>query len=408
VRDAHVRVRSLVFTSLGHFINDGESFLVPVIAAVMVTQRGLTPLDVTLMFLIFYSSSSVLSVYIGNFADVTGKLGPIIAVGLSFVSLGFLGFYLSASYTSGFIFIVFVIVSAFLAGFGGAFYHPLGASVLQSAFQNKSQGRALGINGATGSVGRALYPSLLFLIATFITTFDSIAALAILGFSGSLAIWIGLRTVKLSTPVKQSSERKAKFSEAFNKGIIILTLVSFVRSLAIMGLNSWLSIYISMQKGVGVTHVLGIMLTIMYSAAIIGAPLFGMLVDRFDKRLIFGLSSAGSGVSVIGYLFTSGPLEILFLFLFGFFAFSTFPLVFSISSDYAPEGAASLANALAWGLGVTGGGAVGPVLIGAIIANNYANLGFAFEIMALVTLFSALGAGILPKSKRSTKVSPFA
>jgi len=397
-----------VFTSLGHFINDGEGFLVPVIAAALAAERGLTPLEVTMVFLAFYSSSSILSVYVGNFADITGKPGPIIAVGLTLVSVGFLGFSLSAFYTSGLLFLASVIVSAFLAGFGGAFYHPLGASILQSVFQNKSGGKALGINGAVGSVGRALYPSLLVLIAALVTTFDALAILAVVGLFASSAIWVGLRKVpKPVTHTKQSTERKTKFSAAFTRGIIALTAVAFVRSFAVIGVNSWIPTFISIQRGVGITNLLGITLTTMYASAIIGQPLFGALVDRFDKRLILGLSSVGSGLSIIGYLSVTGILEIALLSLFGFFAFSAFPLVFSLASDYAPEGSSSLANALAWGLGVTGGGAVGPIVTGAIIGNDYAHLGFAFEIMVVVVLISAFMTALIPKAQKSTKVALF-
>jgi FSR family fosmidomycin resistance protein-like MFS transporter len=406
-QDAHTRLKSLVFTSLGHFINDGEGFLVPVIAAALATEKGLTPLEVTLMFLAFYASSSILSVYVGNFADKRGKPGPIIAVGLTLVSVGFLGFSFSATYTSELLFFALVIVSALLAGFGGAFYHPLGASVLRAAFSGKSGGKALGINGAFGSVGRALYPSLLVLIAALVTTFNALAVLAVVGLFASFLIWVGLKALKPATTGEQSTEGKTKFRAAFTRGIVTLTAVAFVRSFAVIGVNSWIPMFISIQKEVGITNLLGITLTTMYASAIIGQPLFGALVDRFDKRLILGLSSVGSGLAIVGYLNASGVLGIALLSLFGFFAFSAFPLVFSLASDYTPEGRSSLANSFAWGLGVTGGGAVGPIAIGAIIGNDYANLGYAFEIMVVVILASAFMTALIPKAKRSTKVSLF-
>ncbi|MCW3994853.1 MAG: MFS transporter [Candidatus Bathyarchaeota archaeon] len=402
-----MRLKSLLFTSLGHFINDGEGFLVPVIVAVLVSQRGITPLEVTLMYLAFYLSSAVLSVYVGRFADKTGYPIPIIAVGLSVVSIGFLGFYLSASYTSGLLFFISLIVSAFLAGLGGAFFHPLSATVLQTTFEEKARGKALGINGAFGSVGRALYPSFFFLIAALVTTFDAIAVLSAVGFLAALAIWIGLKVPKIKTVSEQLPDKKAKFRGAFTKGIVVLTIVTFVRSLAVIGVNSWIPTFISIQKGVGITNLLGITLTVMYASAIIGQPLFGVLVDKFDKRLIFGLSSAGSSLSILGYLFTTGVSEIVFLSLFGFFAFSAFPLAFALSRDYAPEGGSSLANALVWGLGVTGGGAVGPIVTGLIVANDYANLALAFEVMAIIAMISALATILIPKAKKSTKVPLF-
>ncbi len=406
-QDSHTRLKSLVFTSLGHFINDGEGFLVPVIAAALATERGLTPFELTLLFLAFYASSSILSVYVGNFADKRGKPGPVIAVGLTLVSVGFLGFSLSATYTVGLLFFASVIVSALLTGFGGAFYHPLGASVLRAAFPGRSGGKALGINGAFGSVGRAIYPSLLVLVAAVATTFNSLAILALIGLFASSVIWLGLKMPKTAASVKQSTERKTNFRAALSKGIVALTAVAFVRSFALIGVNSWIPTYISIQKEVGISNLLGITLTIMYASAIVGQPLFGVLVDRFDKRLILGLSSVGSGLSIIGYLSTSSILQIALLSLFGLFAFSAFPLILSLASDYAPEGSSSLANSFAWGLGVSGGGAVGPIAMGAIIGNDYAHLEFAFEIMVVVVLASAFMTVLIPKAKRSTKVSLF-
>jgi FSR family fosmidomycin resistance protein-like MFS transporter len=401
----NTRLKGLLFTSLGHFINDGESFLVPVVVAALVAQRGILPLDVTLMYLAFYLSSAVLSVYIGNVADRTGHPGPLIAVGLAIVSFGFLGFYASGTYSNGSLLISALVLSAFLAGLGGAFFHPLSATILQSAFEDKSRGKALGINGAVGSIGRALYPSLLFLIAVFVPVFYSVAILAIIGLVAALLIWIGLKTVQ--TTDKQPIEARIKLREVLTKGIIVLTIVAFVRSFAVIGINSWIPTFISIQKNTGITNVLGITLTIMYASAIIGQPLFGVLVDKFDKRLILGISSVGSALSIVGYLFTTGISEIVFLSLFGFFAFSAFPLVFALSRDYATLGGSSLANALVWGLGVTGGGAVGPAVTGLIVANDYSNLTLAFEVMATVTLVSAIMTVLIPKARKSTKVPLF-
>jgi MFS family permease len=71
----------------------------------------------------------------------------------------------------------------------------------------------------------------------------------------------------------------------------------------------------------------------MYAAAIIGQPIFGLLVDKFDKRLILGIRSAGSALSILGYLFTAGIVETILLLLFGFFTFSAFLLLVSLASD---------------------------------------------------------------------------
>jgi FSR family fosmidomycin resistance protein-like MFS transporter len=94
---------------------------------------------------------------------------------------------------------------------------------------------------------------------------------------------------------------------------------------------------------------------------------------------------------------------LIVLAIFGFFTFTAFPLLLSLASDYEPEGSSSLGNALVWGIGISGGGVIGPLVTGTLVLNDYAQLGFAFEIMAVAALLSAVGAMLLPKSGISNK-----
>ena len=402
------RSRFLACTSLAHFVNDGTVFFVPLIAVIIADTKLTSPLLLTIMFVVFWASSSIFSTYVGAVADRSGRPASLIGLGIGLLSSGIAGFYISMSYADGMLLTVFVVLSALVAGSGSAFTHPLAAAVLESVYGEKDKGKALGINGAVGSFGRALYPSLFFLVASFLSQVGSIAFFALLGFVASVIIWIGLRQREISSrsaqPASQTGRRER---EVITTGIVVLTLVAFVRSLAVGGLLNWIPTYLSLRRGLGVTSNLGYTLTAMYAAAIIGQPIFGVLVDRFDKRLVLGLSSIGSALSILGYLFATGPLDIVLLSLFGFFTFSAFPLLLSLASEHAPREQFSLGNALVWGLGVSGGTAIGPAITGAIVTTDYANLGFAFEIMAFIALLSALGTIFIPKPERSRKVPLF-
>ena len=405
---SHGRVRALFFTSLGHFINDGTVAFVPLIADLFAAQRHVTATELTVMFVVFSASSSILSAYVGRLADKTGKPGPLIGLGLVLLSFGLIGFQVSLLQTNSLILLVLLIGSGFLVGFGSAFYHPLGATVLQSAFEEKSRGEMLGLNGAGGSIGRALYPSLFFFVALLLTNNGSIGFFAAVGLIASASVWLGLRQ-NLKPALEQNRDSTANASsarDATTRGILMLTLIAFIRSFATQGILSWIPIYISTQKGVGLTSTLGLDLTIMYITAIIGQPFFGSLVDRFDKRLVLAVSSVGSAFSIVAYLFTSGVVEIAALSLFGFFTFTVFPLLLSLSSDYVPKRSASLGNALVWGLGTGGGGVIGPLVTGVIIFNSYSNLSLAFEIMALATLLSAFATGLIPKAGGGNRSVP--
>ena len=461
------RLRSLVLTSLAHFTNDGTVFFVPVIAAIVASHRSVPPIVVTVLFLVFYTSSTVLSLFVGRLSDRLGRPASLMGIGLGILSVGLLGFYLALAETSGTELVVALLVAAFLTGAGSSFYHPLGASVLQATFRDRSMGTAMGINGAMGSLGRALYPSLYFVAGAVIAGYGSIVVFALVGFAAGLAIWFGVQVPASARPARQAapsgaatgpnaaaaagsapaqaggpvagegiltagtapaqpgergpmtgtapaqagagSPGAARSSNTLTRGILILTAVAFLRSSATQGIASWIPTYLATQKGLGVSGNLGLAVTIMYAAAIIGQPTFGLMVDRFDKRAVLALSSAGGAVTTIGYLaMGSGWIGEVWLFAFGFFVFSGFPLLLSMVGDYVPRGETSLANALVWGIGSTAGGAVGPLVAGALTGGDYARLGFAFTVLAAAALVSAAATALVPKAARPARMRAFA
>lgn len=365
--------------------------------------RGAPPLEATALLVLFNGASAVLSLVVGRWADRSGRPGTLIGVGMGLLSAGLLGFYLALVYADGLALIGAVVASSLLAGLGSAFYHPLGATILQSTYEDATRGRALGANGSIGSVGRALYPSLFFLVPILATDYDRFAVFAALGFAVSGILWAGLRGWRSPSRPRVEDPLPTQGGEhtlrsAATRGAVLLTVVVFVRSMATQGIVSFLPIYISHVQGAGLTSVLGDTVTTMYVPAIFGQPVFGWLVDRFDRRLVLGLSSLASGMSILGYLFSGGWASLAFLALFGLFTFSGFPLFLSLAADYVPRDKASLGNAIVWGAGASGGSVAGPLVAGAIIASNYALLGLAFEVLAGVALVSAVGTALLPRA----------
>ena len=388
-----------MYTSLAHFINDGTVALVPLVGAVFAV-RAVPPLVIGMMFIVFNASSAVLSIYVGAIADRTGKPGPMIGMGLGLLSLGILGFSGILVYGNGVGLAVLLGLSAFIAGFGNAFIHPLMATVLQHSYNGREVGNALGVNGAIGSIGRALYPSLYFLVVALLTEDGSVSFFALLGIAVSFLVWVGLRQWSQSKTSSNPPKVGYRAKDLVSRSLVILIVAAFVRNLAVGGIVSWIPTYISIQRGTGITGALGLSITTMYAGAIIGQPIFGLFVNRFDKRIVMGLSSVLSGLSIFGYLFTSGFLAVCLLFIFGFFSLSIFPLFPSLATDYVPREAFSIGNGLVWGLGVTGGQAIGPGIITAIMVSNYDRLGFAFEVMVLIFLASVLFTALIPKPER--------
>jgi len=385
---------------MGHFINDGVDFIIPLIGAIFSSLKEVTPFEVTIMFLMYYGSGAVFSSCVGRLADKTRSPGSLIGVGTMLMSVSLLGYFVTLSYTTGIAFLFSMMFFSFLAGFGSGFFHPLVASVLRFSFDRNRRGRVLGINGAVGGIGRTLYPSLFFFLAIFFTTYGSLAFLGFAGAAASIVILVGLRSQSTQIMSTQSLHSTGKIRDALTTGIVGLTLVTLVSSIAAGGIASWIPIYISKEKGFGLSGGLGLALTAMAAGSIVGQPLFGWLQERFDARLILGISFAGTGLSILGYLIINGIFALVVMFaLFGFFTYAVFPLLFSLSSVYVGEESSSLGNAIVWGLGLSGGNVIGPLIIGTFLIAGYGKLGLAFEFMAATVLISAVGTVFLPKPK---------
>ena len=396
------RLRALAFTSLAHATNDGMVIYVSFAADFLASARGAPPLETAAMLFLFNLASAALSVFVGRWADRSGRPGGLIGLGLALVSSGLLGFYLALVYAQGIALVGAVMVSALVAGFGTAFYHPLGGTILQSSFDEATRGLALGANGSIGSLGRAVYPVLFFLVPVVVTIYDPFAVFAMVGFVVSGVLWAGLHAWRSPSPPTVSRTPSVNgghrsIREAATRGAVLLTAVVFIRSMATQGIVSFLPIYITQLKGAGLGPALGAAITAMYVPAIFGQPVFGWLVDHYDRRLVLGLSSLAAGLSILAYLFSAGWFSVVFLAAFGLFTFSGFPLFLSLAADYAPRDAASMGNALVWGVGSGGGSVLGPMVVGVIIASDYGLLGLAFGVLAAVAFVSALGTALLPR-----------
>ncbi|MGP8158366.1 MAG: MFS transporter [Thermoplasmata archaeon] len=405
------RSTALTFTSAAHFLNDGGLYTIPLLAAILISEHLVPAITVTEMLVTFYFTSLVLSMYVAMLADRAKRPGLMVGLGLGLLAAGLLSFAASMTYARGFTLTVSVILSGFVAGLGTAFYHPIGAAILQTLYTDKTKGKALGINGGMGSLGRALYPSLFFVIASVVTQNGAIAFLAVIGVVGSFVVSVGLgkgrRTSSASSDPPDPAPGSTRWGDRITKPLVTLTLIAFVSALSTQGVAAWIPTYLAQQKGLGISTSLGFALSGMYAASILGQPLFGFLVDRFEKRLILAISIVGSALSIFGYLFVSGAWNTVLLALIGLFTFSGFPLFLSLASDYVPRRASSLSNALVWSLGVNGGGVVGPALVGIVVVSGYAGYTTAFEVMAVLALVSAVMILLLRSPPKSSKTAAF-
>lgn len=404
--DAPSRLRVLTYTSLGHFVNDGTTLFVPVVAALLTTRRAVDPLDLAFLFLLYYASSSLLSIWVGRRADLTGRPALLMVGGMFLLAAGLIGFYAALALLSGPWTLGLSLASGFVTGFGTAFYHPLGGTLLQERFSGPDRGKALGINGAVGSTGRALYPVLFFLIGLVVASDASLAVFALFALATGVVIFLASREPARPAGGPALAGRPS-VRRVITHGVALLAGVAFLRSVASQGVVAWLPTYLSLHPaGFGAPN-LGLEVATIYVAGILGQPVFGVLVGHWDRRGLLGLSSAGTALSTLGFLLSGGWEATACLLLIGFFTFSAFPLLMSLTPDYLPSGSSTLANSVVFGLATGGGSALGPTLVGLVAYRGYSALPLGLEVMVGIGLVSAAAVLLLPRPGARSRMPLF-
>ncbi len=391
-----MKQRILTLTSISHFINDGNTWFLPVAFTFLIEYLGVLKVLIGILGGIFFGVSALASPLVTRIADKINLHSKIMGIGILLWGLSLILFGLSIQINS----LPFIILSVALSGFASAFYHPLGAAMLSITYKG-SAGIALGINGSMGSLGRAIYPSLTLTLFSIFHK-DMLLTALILGILSLVAaipsLFINVNLVK-DDEHKNIAKSDIKSSMIV---VILLTIISLLRSIFTQGISQFLPTLLVENYGYSYNLNLGEAISIALAAAIIGQPLLGLLSDRIGRRIIYGISTAGA---VILFLIFLKIPSLVLLSIFGFFTFSAFPLMLSIVGDLVPRGSASFANSLVWGLGVTGGGVIGPVLVG-ILAQSY-NLILASELISIIGLISALLIPFIPKSPKRSKVPLF-
>ena len=391
-----MKQRILTLTSISHFINDGNTWFLPVAFTFLIEYLGVLKVLIGILGGIFFGVSALASPLVTRIADKINLHSKIMGIGILLWGLSLILFGLSIQINS----LPFIIFSVALSGFASAFYHPLGAAMLSITYKG-SAGIALGINGSMGSLGRAIYPSLTLTLFSIFHKDMLLTALVL----GILSLVAAIPSLFINVNLVKDDEHKNIAKSDIKSSmivVILLTIISLLRSIFAQGISQFLPTLLVENYGYSYNFDLGEAISIALAAAIIGQPLLGLLSDRIGRRIIYGISTAGAVISFL--IFLKIPSLVL-LSIFGFFTFSAFPLMLSIVGDLVPRGSASFANSLVWGLGVTGGGVIGPVLVG-ILAQSY-NLILASELISIIGLISALLIPFIPKSPKRSKVPLF-
>ncbi|ADN50606.1 MFS transporter [Vulcanisaeta distributa] len=404
------RVTILGLTSIGHFINDGNMWLIPGIILPVLNQLGVNYAIIGLLSALYAAISAIASPLVPLSIKWLGGHMRAMALGMFLwafaIGLASIGFLTHNLYL--------VYVGVVLAGVGAAYYHPIGSALL-SATYGGTAGSALGINGAFGSLGRALYPLIasILVFAGAISTVFNLWILAFVTFIVGVAVLLyGIYKfdVKAYRRNKDDPTNSSTTLRASIMLIILLFVITLLRNTAGQGIQTFLGIYINKVLGIKLSISYGEILSILLASAIIGQPILGWLSDKVGRRLIASISTFAFAILFIAFIYTG---NLVFAFFAILFVLSNFPLIMAVLGDLFPREQVSWATSIVWNGAVTGGNVLGSLITGLLAQYYvpiYGEVG-ALEHALLIVLILAFISGALwlavPKPPRRTKVPLF-
>jgi len=421
-----VQKRALVLTSLTHFVNDGVSMVPLSIFPLLLTYFGLAAPELGVVASMWNITSVIGSPAVGHLSDRLKRNRMLLAAGLVMMVVGIVGTGWSVTESTIRTFLPLdvypaLVLFAGIGGFGSSVCHPIGGTVLSQAYPPSKIGKALGLNGALGSLGRALYPSVVVIL---ISAFDLAYGVIVLGLLGLLPVALirlfpfesprdatppilpteqSLGSVKSTDPQGSTLRKVPSFSRSAITSLLVLTTIGVIRGAFGQGIVSFLSVFIVQVQQYSFSFGVGVIVMVSIILSVPGQVLFGHFSD-LHRRASLVVNTAGQALAIIFYLFTlSNPVvSTIFLALFGFFTYSSYPVFISAVTDAVPMDLLSLSNSIVWGIGVLGGNAIGPLIVGLLVGNTLSLLPTIFFGLAVASGLSTALVVFLPRRPTKT------
>ncbi|MEU2838000.1 MFS transporter [Streptomyces sp. NPDC007076] len=341
------RNRSIVLLSVGHACVDVYQGAVASLVPFFVAERAYSYAAASGIVLAASLLSSVAQPAFGALTDrrAIPWLLPVSTI------LGGLGVALSGLGGSYPLTLLFVAVS----GIGVAAYHPESARVARLA--SKGSHSSMGWFSFGGNVGFAAAP--LLVTAVVATGGLRLSPLLVVpAVVGSVFCLPVLRALEKTTSVGSGAPTMTGTDD--RGSFLKLSLAVVCRSVAFVGLSTFISLYARQRTGGG-TAAGTAALFVLYLGGAAGTVLGSRLADRWDRVRVVRMSYLVAVGAVAGTVFVPGPAIYPFIALTSIGLYVPFSLQVTLAQDYLPSRMGT-ASGITLGLTVSIGGLISPVI----------------------------------------------
>lgn len=369
------RRKTLAAASLAHGVHDGLTDVIYVLLPLWQVAFGLSYAQVGLLRGAYAGMMAGFQLLASKGARHWGREALLIR-GTALAGLA----YLMAAQASD---LILLLIALMLAGLGASTQHPLASALVADAYEGSGKVKqALAQYNFAGDIGKALIPGLVGLVLVYVSWQANATALGLLGLAAAAALWWLLR----QAPLASQSTRKATAQDwvGSRSGLAALIATGTLDSGVRMGFLTFLP-FLLQSKG-AMTAQIGLALTLLFIGGAFGKLFCGYLGARLGPvRTVICTELLTAGLILLAMLLPYLPL-MLVMPLVGLALNGTSSVLTGLVPDFAGSEQRERVFACFY-TGTVGGGALAPVLIGAISDHTGVEQGLmALAGMLLLTL----------------------
>jgi len=320
---------------LGHAMTHVYTAALYILLPFLARDLGLTYSQIGLMLAVRQFMSAIVNLPAGIIVDTVGRRSLLMGLSLLGVSVP----YLIISATSQY----WVIVLCFgLMGIATFLWHPAAITSISEMYPAR-RGYGLAIHELGSNLGDTVTPLLAGALLGFLTWRQVISVTLAAGILVGIIV---LRTItrirrQYIEPVPSAAKGVGYLAGlrilAQNKNLLILALVSGIRSFTQHGLISFLPLYLVNDVKVPAV-LLGVYLAVVQVSGMIATPISGTLTDRIGPKRVATAGMLTSSLAVVAFAALDlGSAFVIALALVGFFIYSMRPAIFRWAIGLVPR-----------------------------------------------------------------------
>lgn len=350
---AHRR-KALAAGSLAHGVHDGLTDVIYVLLPLWQAAFGLSYAQVGLLRGAYAGMMAGFQLLASKGARKWGREALLIR-GTALAGFAYL---LAAQATD----INLLLLALMIGGLGASTQHPLASALVSDAYEGSGRVKqALAQYNFAGDIGKAVIPGLTGLVLVYISWQTNALLLGVLGVGAAFALWLLL-------PKAQPHDTAAKQAKVADQtgtpaGLVALIATGSIDSGVRMGFLTFLP-FLLQSKGANTEHI-GLALALLFIGGAFGKLFCGYLGARLGPVRTVICTEVLTALLILLSLVLPFVALMLVMPLIGVALNGTSSVLAGLVPDFAPRDKRD--RIFAWFYtGTVGGGALAPVLIGAI------------------------------------------